>query len=133
MLYEVITAIAKRDSDTDIHNFRVTLYAIRLAEAMGLENATIQTIIKGAFLHDVGRITSYNVCYTKLLRPVGQVGAAAGNEVEPGQWTDPVHALRIAKRPVIGKFKVGPGFHRLGDDLLIETRVTILHDRMPGA
>jgi len=50
------SAIAKRDSDTDIHNFRVTLYAIRLAEAMGLENTAIQSIIKGAFLHDVGKI-----------------------------------------------------------------------------
>nr|WP_321464447.1 HD domain-containing phosphohydrolase [uncultured Desulfobulbus sp.] len=50
------SAIAKRDSDTDIHNFRVTLYAVRLAEALHLDNGAIQTIIKGAFLHDVGKI-----------------------------------------------------------------------------
>jgi len=30
------SAIAKRDSDTDAHNYRVTLYSLRLAEAVGL-------------------------------------------------------------------------------------------------
>lgn len=49
-------AIAKRDSDTDIHNFRVTLYAVRLVEALHLDNSMVQTVIKGAFLHDVGKI-----------------------------------------------------------------------------
>lgn len=50
------SAIAKRDSDTDAHNFRVTIYAVRLAEAAGLNAASIRTLIKGAFLHDIGKI-----------------------------------------------------------------------------
>jgi len=50
------SAIAKRDSDTDVHNFRVTLYSVRLAEKLKLSNDEIQTLIKGAFLHDVGKI-----------------------------------------------------------------------------
>lgn len=50
------SAIAKRDSDTDVHNFRVTLYAVRLAEALHLDNAALQTLVKGAFVHDVGKI-----------------------------------------------------------------------------
>lgn len=50
------STIAKRDSDTDVHNFRVTLYAMRLAEAMHLDSRDIQPLIKGAFLHDVGKI-----------------------------------------------------------------------------
>lgn len=50
------SAIAKRDSDTDAHNFRVTLYAVRLAESMKLSTTELQTLIKGAFLHDVGKI-----------------------------------------------------------------------------
>lgn len=48
--------IAKRDSDTDIHNYRVTIYSVRIAEAAGLEKPAIQSLIKGAFLHDVGKI-----------------------------------------------------------------------------
>lgn len=59
-------AIAKRDSDTDIHNYRVTIYSVRLAEALKLDTLTIQGLIKGAFLHDVGKIgTPDNI----LLKP----------------------------------------------------------------
>ena len=50
------SAIAKRDRDTDIHNYRVTIYSVRLAEAIGLEYGLIRALIKGAFLHDVGKI-----------------------------------------------------------------------------
>lgn len=50
------SAIAKRDSDTDKHNYRVTIYTVRLAEAFGLSGAAIRPLIKGAMLHDVGKI-----------------------------------------------------------------------------
>jgi len=49
-------AIAKRDSDTDAHNYRVTLYAVALAEAMELPKREIADLVAGAFLHDVGKI-----------------------------------------------------------------------------
>lgn len=50
------SAIAKRDSDTDIHNYRVSIYSVRLAEKLGLTPTEIQSLIKGAFLHDVGKL-----------------------------------------------------------------------------
>lgn len=57
---EVLTvlgsAIAKRDSDTDAHNYRVTIISVKLAEELGLSADSIQRLIKGAFLHDVGKI-----------------------------------------------------------------------------
>jgi HD-GYP domain-containing protein (c-di-GMP phosphodiesterase class II) len=60
------SAIAKRDSDTDVHNYRVSIYSVRLAERIGLDRAAIRSLIKGAFLHDVGKIgTSDNI----LLKP----------------------------------------------------------------
>jgi HD-GYP domain-containing protein (c-di-GMP phosphodiesterase class II) len=49
-------AIATRDNDTDAHNYRVTIFSVRLAEAAGLDHKNIRTLIKGAFLHDVGKI-----------------------------------------------------------------------------
>lgn len=49
-------AIAKRDSDTDAHNYRVSIISVKLAERLGLSADTIQRLIKGAFLHDVGKI-----------------------------------------------------------------------------
>lgn len=49
-------AIAERDSDTNTHNYRVTYYALRLGEAIGLPRNEIRNLIMGAFLHDVGKI-----------------------------------------------------------------------------
>ncbi|MCK5193642.1 MAG: HD domain-containing protein, partial [Desulfobulbaceae bacterium] len=50
------SAVAKRDSDTDSHNYRVTIYSVTLAETVGLKPNLILGLIKGAFLHDVGKI-----------------------------------------------------------------------------
>lgn len=49
-------AIAERDSDTNNHNYRVTFYALRLGEAIGLSRENIHDLITGAFLHDIGKI-----------------------------------------------------------------------------
>ncbi|CAK0760847.1 HD-GYP domain-containing protein [uncultured Gammaproteobacteria bacterium] len=65
-------AIAKRDSDTNAHNYRVTLYAVRLAEEAGLAPEAIRELIKGAFLHDVGKIA---ISDSILLKP-GKLTAA---------------------------------------------------------
>lgn len=49
-------AVAKKDSGTDAHNYRVTLYAIGLAEALKVSAEDISHLVAGAFLHDVGKI-----------------------------------------------------------------------------
>lgn len=59
-------AIAKRDSDTNAHNYRVTIFSVRIAEAMGLDRNDIQRLVKGAFLHDVGKIA---ITDNVLLKP----------------------------------------------------------------
>jgi HD-GYP domain-containing protein (c-di-GMP phosphodiesterase class II) len=66
MLKVLGSAVAKRDSDTNLHNYRVTIYAVRLAEAIGIKERDMQALIKGSFLHDVGKIAiSDNI----LLKP----------------------------------------------------------------
>jgi HD-GYP domain-containing protein (c-di-GMP phosphodiesterase class II) len=49
-------AIAKRDSDTGAHNYRVAWIAALIGEKMGLSGAKMQSLIAGSFLHDVGKI-----------------------------------------------------------------------------
>jgi putative nucleotidyltransferase with HDIG domain len=56
MMMMLGSAVAKRDRETNSHNYRVTIYAIRLAEAVGLRKEQVHALIKGAFLHDVGKI-----------------------------------------------------------------------------
>jgi HD-GYP domain-containing protein (c-di-GMP phosphodiesterase class II) len=66
MLKVLGSAVAKRDSDTNLHNYRVTIYAVRLAESTGIKKEDMQALIKGSFLHDVGKIAiSDNI----LLKP----------------------------------------------------------------
>ena len=50
------SAISKRDHGTDLHNYRVTIIAVYLAEACGLPSTEMHGLIKGAFLHDVGKL-----------------------------------------------------------------------------
>jgi len=59
-------AIAQRDSDTNAHNYRVTWYALKLAEKVKMPTKDIQCLIVGAFLHDVGKI---GVADSILLKP----------------------------------------------------------------
>ena len=49
-------AIALRDSDTNAHNYRVSIYAARIGEELDLSGQIMRTLIKGSFLHDVGKI-----------------------------------------------------------------------------
>lgn len=50
------SAIAKRDSESDLHNYRVAIYSVRIAEAIGRDRKSTRGLIKGAFLHDIGKI-----------------------------------------------------------------------------
>lgn len=66
-LMEVLgSAIAMRDADTGVHNYRVTIYAARLGETIGLAPSPLRKLIAGALLHDVGKI---GISDTVLLKP----------------------------------------------------------------
>lgn len=83
-------AVAKRDSDTDEHNYRVTLYALRMGEAIGLDAAGMRALAKGAFLHDVGKIAIRD---SILLKP----GRLTGEEFEVMK-THVRHGLDVVAR-----------------------------------
>ena len=49
-------AVAKRDSDTGNHNYRVTAIAMAIGERLGLGKKPMRALLSGALLHDVGKI-----------------------------------------------------------------------------
>lgn len=57
---ETITSLAAavdaRDSQTELHSERVVDLAVRLGKNMKLDEATLQSLQKGAQLHDIGKI-----------------------------------------------------------------------------
>jgi len=96
-------AIAKRDSETGAHNYRVAWIAARIAEHMGLKGRDMQALIAGSFLHDVGKI---GISDSILLKP-GKLNAAEmiimrthveqGEEIVKGMgWLDGAHAVVAA-------------------------------------
>ncbi len=67
-LKSLIATIGARDSYTKEHSERVTTYALRTAEVMGLGPEDIDTVRFGGYLHDIGKI---GVRDTVLLKPGG--------------------------------------------------------------
>ncbi len=51
-------ALDLRDAETEGHSRRVTAYTIALGRAMGLTDAELAVIARGAFLHDIGKIAT---------------------------------------------------------------------------
>lgn len=52
----LIVATETKDPYTAGHNFRVTMYALRLAEELQLEPELLRALAQGAIVHDVGKI-----------------------------------------------------------------------------
>lgn len=55
-LKSLVATIGARDSYTMEHSERVTVYALRTAEALGLGADDIDTVRFGGYLHDIGKI-----------------------------------------------------------------------------
>ena len=49
-------AIDLRDSETAGHSRRVCGYSLQIARAMGLSDAQVRNITRGAYLHDIGKL-----------------------------------------------------------------------------
>ena len=96
-------AIAKRDSDTGAHNYRVALISAQIAEHMGFDDHAMQSLIAGAFLHDVGKIAIPDAI---LLKPgklneeefsIMRTHVGQGEEIVTGMgWLDGANAVVAA-------------------------------------
>ncbi len=127
------SAIAKRDSDTDAHNYRVTLYSTRIGEVIGLPSSEMRVLIKGSFLHDVGKL---GIPDNVLLKPAKldvQEFTIMKTHVEKG--TDVVHRSSWLEEGirVVGyhheKFAGGGYPHGLkGEEIPIAARIFAVSD-----
>ncbi|UFT99278.1 HD-GYP domain-containing protein [Radiobacillus kanasensis] len=53
---KLVLATEQKDTYTAGHTFRVTMYALKLAEAMRIKPEQLRAIAQGALVHDVGKI-----------------------------------------------------------------------------
>jgi len=60
-LLSVLGTIATlRDGTTSSHNLRVTLYALHIGEIFELPRSSMVALLKGAFLHDIGKVAIHD-------------------------------------------------------------------------
>jgi len=90
LLEGMISALDYRDTETQWHSRRVSLYARRLAEALGVEGEALEVIEQGALLHDIGKI---GVRDSILLKP---------GPLTPEEWVEmklhPEQGFRMLSR-----------------------------------
>jgi HD-GYP domain-containing protein (c-di-GMP phosphodiesterase class II) len=126
-------AIAKRDSDTGAHNYRVAWIAARIAERMGVIGSGMQALIAGSFLHDVGKI---GIPDAILLKPgkldddefiIMRTHVSQGEEIVMGMgWLDGANAVVAAHHE---KWN-GTGYPRklVGEDIPLSARIFAVAD-----
>jgi len=96
-------AIAKRDSDTGAHNYRVAWIAARIGEQLGMAGSAMQALIAGSFLHDVGKIGIPDAILLKPARLDDEEMATMRTHVGQGEeivrgmgWLDGAHEVVAA-------------------------------------
>lgn len=126
-------AIAKRDSDTGAHNYRVAWIAARIGERLGLTGSDMQALIAGSFLHDVGKI---GIPDAILLKPgrlddremeVMRTHVGQGEEIVTGMgWLDGAQSVVAAHHEKWG----GGGYPRglTGESIPLAARIFAVAD-----
>jgi HD-GYP domain-containing protein (c-di-GMP phosphodiesterase class II) len=133
MMESLGRAIAKRDSDTGAHNYRVAWTSACIAEKLGLTGNAMQALIAGSFLHDVGKI---GIPDQILLKPgrldddemdIMRTHVIQGEEIVTGMgWLDGANAVVAAHHE---KWN-GTGYPRglQGESIPIAARIFAIAD-----
>ncbi|MFZ6771135.1 HD-GYP domain-containing protein [Undibacterium sp. SXout7W] len=126
-------AIAKRDSDTGSHNYRVAWLSAKLAEILGFRGARMQGLMIGSFLHDVGKI---GIPDAILLKPgkhtteettIMRMHVTHGKEIVHGAgWLPSVAAVVEAHHEKWNGDGYPEGLH--GEQIPLEARIFAIMD-----
>jgi response regulator RpfG family c-di-GMP phosphodiesterase len=135
LLDGLISALDYRDTETQWHSRRVSLYSKRLAQEAGLDGAVLDIVEQGALLHDIGKI---GVRDGILLKP---------GPLTPEEWVEmrrhPEFGYRmLAKMPYLHDAALivlqhqerwdGKGYPQglKGEDIVIGARVFCIADTL---
>jgi response regulator RpfG family c-di-GMP phosphodiesterase len=111
-LHALVEALEAKDAYTRGHSVRVAAYAAGIARALGLNDHTVDTIVLGAELHDIGKI-----------------GVSEAVLLKPGRLTDEEYR-HIMEHTVIGARILGPLLHDAPMALAV---VRSHHERLDGS
>lgn len=134
---ETVTALAlaveARDTYNRGHSERVSAYAVKIAEALGLDKQTVKTIREAAQLHDVGKIGISDTILNKpgalseVERKIIQQHPVIGEGI-----IIPLHGFSHLRDPVRHHHELlnGGGYpdHLEGDEITLEARILTVAD-----
>ncbi|MBX5481976.1 MAG: HD domain-containing protein [Myxococcaceae bacterium] len=135
LLDGMISALDYRDTETQWHSRRVSLYSRRIAEEVGITGPRLDVIEQGALLHDIGKI---GVRDSILLKP---------GKLTPEEWVEmrmhPEFGYRmLSKMPYLHEASLivyqhqerwdGKGYPQglAGEDIVIGARIFSVADTM---
>jgi response regulator RpfG family c-di-GMP phosphodiesterase len=135
LLDGLVSALDYRDTETQWHSRRVSLFSRRLAVEAGLSGRELEVIEQGALLHDIGKI---GVSDTILLKP---------GSLTPEEWTEmrrhPEYGYRmLQKMPYLRDASLvvlqhherwdGQGYPAglAGEDIVVGARIFAIVDTM---
>ena len=126
-------AIARRDSDTGAHNYRVAWIAARIGERMGVSGREMQALIAGSFLHDIGKIGIPDAILLKPAKLDDEEFSVMRTHVEQGERIlEGIGWLEHAQHVVAGHHEKwnGQGYPRQlrGDAIALPARIFAVAD-----
>jgi putative nucleotidyltransferase with HDIG domain len=130
---QILTQFVGNDKFTQNHSYRVSVYAVRIAEQMRLSEAQLEDVRAAALLHDIGKLeTSRDILY-KAARLSHDEIEEMKKHVEKGVvMLNPVGGSLKRVLPIVlahhDKFD-GSGYHPTkGDEIPIEARIISVAD-----
>jgi len=130
---QILSGVISNDKFTQNHSYRVSVYAARLAEEMGLPDERIEDIRAAALLHDIGKLEISRHILYKAARLTDTEFLEMQSHVEKGIETlRPVGGTLRRILPIIlshhDKYD-GTGYHPTnGGNIPIESRIMSVAD-----
>ncbi|MFY9529501.1 MAG: HD-GYP domain-containing protein [Candidatus Acidiferrales bacterium] len=130
---QILTGVISNDKYTQNHSYRVSVYAARLADVMGLPDERIEDIRAAALLHDIGKLEVSREILYKAARLSDEDIAEMQSHLDKGVAAlRPVGGTLRRILPIVlshhDKFD-GTGYHPTkGEDILLEARIISVAD-----
>jgi putative nucleotidyltransferase with HDIG domain len=129
----ILRHFISKDSYTENHCHRVSVYAVRIAAAMNLDAARIEDVRAAALLHDIGKLDISRELLYKAARLTREEYEEIQKHVAKGvELLEPVGGSLRRVIPIIlahhDRFD-GSGYHSTsGDDIPVESRIIAVAD-----
>jgi putative nucleotidyltransferase with HDIG domain len=130
---QILSHFISNDKFTQNHSYRVSIYATRIAEEMGMSEERIEDVRAAALLHDIGKLDSSREILYKAARLTDAEMIHIRGHVDKGiDMLSPVGGSLQRILPIVlahhDRFD-GSGYHPTkGEDIPIEARIISVAD-----